>query len=109
MKVSLINLISFGLIASVLGCSTTSYWVEKRYKPRGGTVAYRNEGWGIEGRAADSKAKMAEFCGAGGYELIAERSDVQSQGAIATPIYGTGQVIATPVEEGHLQLVFECK
>lgn len=89
------------MLLSFTGCSH-AYWVKRNHDPKGGVVAFRNEGWGIEKRRKQAEQLMTDHCSPEPYRLVSESFGVNNSGVMFT---GS---MALPIEESHASFHFAC-
>lgn len=104
------TLIAISLALVFSGCTTTAYWTQKRYNPKGGVVGYRTTGLGfnVEKRVIDADNKMAEFCAPLKPVVQSENEETKNAG---TQIMsnGFGGLSAIPVNEEYRAIDFTCE
>lgn len=101
MKYLLMSLVPF-----FLGCSTSAYWVQQNYEPRGGIVAYNNNWILGSSRAKDAQQKMEDYCAQERVRIISSDFGVATAAynAYHTPYQST----VIPVNVRFTRIIFQC-
>lgn len=86
----------------LLSACASTYWVEKSFDPKGGTIGYRSDAPNAKSLDKDSQRQMAEFCAPGSPEIKSERYP-EAKGMM----YVSATMMA-PVSAPHRHISFIC-